>query len=86
MPNTARWGRADHVSRNVAITAVVLNGTRCQDAAKEHGLTTERARQVTAKCCRLANKTMYDKMPECKTTDIRWLRDNKEHFLPQLPA
>jgi len=82
--NIKKWGREDQITRNMKIVKMVLNGASCSVAAKHYELQSERARQITAKYCRIANPEKYAQMPNCTTVDLPWLRENKDDFLPGL--
>ena len=79
-----KWGRAEQVDRNMEIARAVLKGGSCASVAKDHNVAPERARQITAKYCRIANRERYNEMPERRTVDLPWLRENKADFLTGL--
>ena len=48
------WGQAQYELRNLQLVHNFLNGSTLVEAAKDAGITGERARQIIAKCCRVA--------------------------------
>ena len=69
-----------NIERNKDIALLVLSGKTLDFACGKYGLTRERARQITAKYCRLKNSEFYSTMPKSKTC-IKWLRENKHMFI-----
>lgn len=48
------WGEAQHELRNLQLVHDFLHGATLVKVAKDAGITSERARQIATKCCRVA--------------------------------